>query len=60
MSSKQFYTLIQRHYHKKFTTHYTCWNADLNLILVVAKTDGFIFQIINLLIETMRGMFDLA
>ena len=34
-----------------FTTHYACWNADLNLTLVTRTTNGLIFQIIPSLIE---------
>ena len=28
---------------KKFTVHYTCRNAELNLILVAARTKGLYF-----------------
>ena len=37
----------------KYTVHYTCGNVDLNLILVVAMTNGFIFQIIDSLMYTV-------
>ena len=43
---------IQRSYRKMFTTHYTCKNAALNLTPVTGTTNGFIFQIINSLIES--------
>ena len=56
MSWKQFYSFkdfqsdqIQRSSRKIFTTHYACRNAYLNL--TPGKTNGFIFQIINSLIE---------
>ena len=59
MSSKQFYPLrdfqsdeIQRSSHKIFTAHYACWNADLNLTVVMGTTDRFIFQIINSVVES--------
>ena len=29
---------------QKFTAHYACRNADLNLILVLAMTNGFIMS----------------
>ena len=32
---------------QKFTAHYVCSNADLNLILVLAMTDEFICHIID-------------
>ena len=35
------------------TAHCACWNADLNLTLVTGRTKGFIFQIINSLIESL-------
>ena len=37
----------------KYTVHYTCGNVDLNLILVVAMTNGFICQIIDSLMYTV-------
>ena len=45
---------IQRSSRKIFTAQYACRNADLNLTLVTARgtTNGFIFQIINSLIES--------
>ena len=58
MSSKLFYPFkdfqsdqIQRSSRKIFTAHYACRNAALNLTPVTGTTNGFIFQIINLLIE---------
>ena len=36
---------------KYFTAHYACRNAALNLTPVTGTTNGFIFQIINSLIE---------
>ena len=59
MSSKQFYPFkdfqsdqIQKSSRKIFTVHYACGNADLNLTQVTETTNGFIFQIINSLIES--------
>ena len=59
MSSKQFYPFkdfqsdqIQRSSRKIFTAHYACRNAALNLTPVTGTTNGFIFQIINSLIES--------
>ena len=43
---------IQRSSHKILTAHYACRNADLNLTLVTGRTNKFIFQIINSLIES--------
>ena len=37
---------------KIFAARYACRNADLNLIQVAGTTNGFIFQIINSLIES--------
>ena len=58
VSSKQFYLFndfqsdqIQRSYRKIFTAYYECRNADLNLTPNTGTTNGFIFQIINSLIE---------
>ena len=34
---------IQRSSRKRFTAHYACSNAHLNLTLVMETTDGFIF-----------------
>ena len=44
---------IQRGSRKILTAHCACWNADLNLTLVTGRTKGFIFQIINSLIESL-------
>ena len=59
MSSKNFNSFkdfqsdqIQTSSCKLFTAHYACSNSDLNLTLVTGTTNGFIFQIINLLIES--------
>ena len=35
-----------------FTAHYACRNAALNLTPVTGTTNGFIFQIINSLIQS--------
>ena len=43
---------IQRSSRKIFTAYYTCINAALNLTPVKGTTNGFIFQIINSLIES--------
>ena len=43
---------IQRSSRKIFTAHYPCRNAALNLTPVTGTTNGFIFQIINSLIES--------
>ena len=43
---------IQRISRKIFTAHYTCRNTALNLTPVRGTTNGFIFQIINSLIES--------
>ena len=43
---------IQRSSRKIFTAHDACRNADLNLTLVAGTTNGFIFQIINSLLES--------
>ena len=58
MSSKNFNSLkdfqsdqIQTSSHK-FIAHYACSNSELNLTLVKGTTTGFIFQIINSLIES--------
>ena len=42
---------IQRSSRKIFTAHYACRNAALNLTPVTGMTNGFIFQIINSMIE---------
>ena len=42
----------QRSSRKIFTAHYACRNAALNLTPVTGTTNGFIFQIINSLIES--------
>ena len=59
MSSKKFNPFkdfqsdqIQRSSRKIFTAHYACRNAALNLTPVTETTNGFIFQIINSLIES--------
>ena len=63
MSSKQFHPFkdslskqIQKSSRKIFTVHYACSNADLNLTQVTETTNGFIFQIINSLIESFGGV----
>ena len=43
---------IQRSSRKIFTAHYACRNADLNLTLVTGTANGFVFQIINSLLES--------
>ena len=43
---------IQRSSRKIFTAHYACRNADVNLTPVTGTTNGFIFLIINSLIES--------
>ena len=43
---------IQRSSRKIFTAHYACRNAALNFTSVTGTTNGFIFQIINSLIES--------
>ena len=43
---------IQRSSRKIVTAHYACRNAALNLTPVTGTTNGFIFQIINSLIES--------
>ena len=59
MSSKNFNSFkdfqsdqIQTTSRKLFTAHFACSNSDLNLTLVTGTTNGFIFQIINSLIES--------
>ena len=59
MSSKNFNSLkdfqsdqIKTSSRKLFTAHYACSNFEFNLTLVVGMTTGFIFQIINSLIES--------
>ena len=59
MSSKNFNSIkdfhsdqMQTSSRKLFTVHYACSNSDLNLTLVTGTTNGFIFQIINSLIES--------
>ena len=42
---------IQRNSRKIFTAHYACTNAALNLTSVTGTSNGFIFQIINSLLE---------
>ena len=48
---------IQRSSRKIFTAHYACRNAALNLTPVTGTTNGFIFQIINSLIESWGVRF---
>ena len=43
---------IQRSSRKILTAYYACRNAALNLTPVTGTTNGFIFQIINSLIES--------
>ena len=43
---------IQRTSRTVFAAHYACRNAALNLIPVTGTTNGFIFQIINSLMES--------
>ena len=43
---------MQRSSRKIFTAHYACRNAALNLTPVTGTTYGFIFQMINSLIES--------
>ena len=43
---------IQRSSRKIFNAHYACRNAALNLTPVTGTANGFIFQIINSLIES--------
>ena len=43
---------IYRRSRKIFTAHYACRNADVNLTPFMGTTNGFIFQIINSLIES--------
>ena len=38
---------------KKFTARYLCRNEDLNLILVAATTNGFLFQIVDSLMASI-------
>ena len=66
MSSKNFNSFkdfqsdqIQTSSRKLFTAHYACSNSDLNLTPVTGTTNGFIFQIINSLIESWGGTLDL-
>ena len=53
LSTTTFFNLIEYREVNNFTTHYASNNADLNLILVAATTNRFIFQIINSLTESM-------
>ena len=62
MSSKNFNSFkdfqsdqLQTSSRKLFTAHHACSNSDLNLTLVTGRTNGFIFQIINSLIESWGG-----
>ena len=66
MSSKNFNSFkdfqsdqIQTSSHKLFTAYYACSNSDLNLTPVMGTTNGFIFQIINSLIESWGATLDL-
>ena len=43
---------IQRSSRKIFTVQYVCRNADLNLTIVTWTINGFLFEIINSLIES--------
>ena len=59
MSSKNFNSFkdfqsdqIQTSSRKLFTAHYACSNSDLNLQPVTRTTNGFIFPVINSLIES--------
>ena len=59
MSSKNFNSFkdfqsdqIQTSSSKLFTAHYARSNSDLNLTLITETTDGFIFQIVNSLVES--------
>ena len=59
MSSKNFNSFkdfqsdqIQTSSRKLFTAHYVCSKSDLKLTPVRRMTNGFIFQIINSLIES--------
>ena len=59
MSSKNFNSFkdfqsdqIQTSCRKLLTAHYACSNSDLNLTPVTGRTNGFIIQIINSLIES--------
>ena len=59
MSSEQFSPFkdfksdqIQSSSRKIFTAQYACRNTDLNLAVVAGTTNGFTFQIINLLMES--------
>ena len=47
-------TKIHRSSRKIFPAHYPCRNAGLNLTLVMGSANGFVFQIINSLIESWR------
>ena len=42
---------------QKRTAHYACRSADLNLMPVAATTNGFIFQIIDSLMESIASMY---
>ena len=44
----------QRSQREKFTAHYSCKNADLNLRLVALMSNRFIFQIIDSLMQSWR------
>ena len=44
---------IQRSSRKILTAYYACRNVALNLTPVTGTTNGFIFQIINSLIESL-------
>ena len=50
---------IQRSSRKILTAHYACRNAALNLTPVTGTANGFIFQVINSLIESCGGTLDL-
>ena len=53
LSIPTFFNLIEYREVNNFTTHYAYNNADLNLILVAATTNRFIFHVINSLTESM-------
>ena len=44
---------LQRSYLTKIDAQYACRNADLNLILGATTTNRYIFQIIDLKMESM-------
>ena len=50
---------IQRSSRKIFTAHYVCRNAALNLTLVTATTNGFIFSNNQFINRILWGTLDL-